>query len=324
MSDQPADLGPVGRIAFRALVASLHILQRLPDRPFYRAAHALGAGLYLAMPARRALVRANLDRTCRWLVEQDMATPHVAAAVTDPGHLDRMVRSAFGHWIVTYVEAALAPRYSREDLLRRVRNATPEATDESLRKTPDGEVGPIHMSMHFGAVDLSAIYGARVGVEPLTGPMEEVAQPFARAYFAHVRRELDVTIVPLEGAASELIERVERGEAVGVVADRLIVGSGRAVELFGAPVRMPIGPAVLSIQTGGTLYLQALRRTRPGEWDGHTVPIRAEEGLTRKAAVGSILEQEVRAFERLVAKAPEQWSTAMFEVWDDIDGTEHD
>lgn len=324
MTDRSSELGPWGRLAFRLLVGALHLVQRLPDRPIYRMAHSVGAGLYLVMPSRRALVRANLERTCRWLVDEGRAAPHVTAAVSDPRRLDRMVRAAFGHWIVTYVEAALAPRYSRDELRRRVRNMTPEATSRSLRKTPAGEVGPIHMSMHFGAVDLSALYGALVGAEPLTGPMEEVANPFARAYFAHVRRELAVTIVPLQGAAKELKQRVERGEAIGAVADRLIVGSGRPVDLFGAPVRMPIGPAVLSIQTGGTLYLQALQRTRVGEWDAHTVAIRAEEGLTRKAAVGSILEQEMRAFERLVAKTPEQWSTAMFPIWDDTDGTADD
>ena len=324
MSDQRAELGLLGRGAFALLVALLRLLQRLPDRPIYRVGHAIGAGLYLVMPSRRALVRANLERTCRWLVGEDLATPRVAAAAADPRRLDAMVRAAFGHWIVTYIEAALAPRYSRAELLERVHMATPEASARVLGRTPAGEVGPIHMSMHFGAVDLSALYGARVGVEPLTGPMEVVTNPLARAYFAHVRRELDITIVPLEGAARELTERVARGEAVGVVADRLIVGSGRPAELFGAPVRMPIGPAVLSIQTGGTLYLQALERTRVGEWNAHTVPIRAAAGLSRKAAVGSILEQEVRAFERLVAKAPEQWSTAMFPIWDDIDGSKHD
>ena len=50
------------------------------------------------------------------------------------------------------------------------------------------------MAMHFGSVDLSALYGSRVGAMPLTGPMEFVDAPLARAYFEHVRGELDVTI----------------------------------------------------------------------------------------------------------------------------------
>ena len=143
---------------------------------------------------------------------------------------------------------------------------------------PPGEAGPIHMAMHFGSVDLSALYGVRVGELPVTGPMEFVTSPLARAYFEHVRTELGVTIVPLGDAATSLIAALERGEAVGVVADRNIVGSGVKVELFGAPARLPIGPAVLSVQTGALIYLQAIERTAPGEWLGHTVRIRSAPG----------------------------------------------
>ena len=109
-----------------------------------------------------------------------------------------------------------------------------------------GQPGPIHMAMHFGSVDLSAIYGARVGPLPLTGPMEFVEAPLARAYFDRVRNDLDVTIVPLDNAAEALTGALERGEAVGIVADRNIVGRGTLVELFGGPMRLPIGPAMLS------------------------------------------------------------------------------
>ena len=180
-----------------------------------------------------------------------------------------------------------------------------------------GQPGPIHMAMHFGSVDLSALYGARVGVLPLTGPMELVETPFARAYFERARTDLGVTIVPLEGAAEALTSALERGEAVGIVADRNIAGRGSAVTLFGSPVRLPIGPALLSIQTGAPLYLEAIERTGPGEWLGHTIPLRPPPGAKRREATRSILEQEVRAFERIIARAPEQWTTLFFPIWED-------
>jgi KDO2-lipid IV(A) lauroyltransferase len=102
---------------------------------------------------------------------------------------------------------------------------------------------------------------------------------------------------------------------VGLVADRNIVGSGLPVDLFGAPTRLPIGPALLSVQTGAPLYLEAIERTRPGDWLGHTVALRAEPGLGRRGATRSILEQEARAFERIIARAPEQWTTLFFPIW---------
>lgn len=312
-------LSPLQRLAFWALLATLWVARRLPDKPTYRIAYTVGAGLSLVMPARRRQVRQNLARVCAWLVANDMATPRVAAAVRHPRALDRLVRATFGHWLVTYAEAALGPRYSGAELRARVLPSDPAASAEAMSARPAGEVGLIHMAMHFGAVDLSALYGSRVGELPVTGPMEFVASPFARAYFDHVRSELGVTIVPLRDAAEHLTAALERGEAVGVVADRNIVGSGVKVGLFGPPVRLPVGPAVLSVQTGAPIYLHALERTGPGEWLGHTVLIRPQAGTTRRAATRSIIEQQARAFERIIARAPEQWTTLFFPIWNDED-----
>jgi KDO2-lipid IV(A) lauroyltransferase len=312
-------LKPLQAVAFRVLLGALWVLRHLPDRPLYRIAFAIGAGLSLVMPERRDQVRSNLAHVCEWLVANDMAVPRVARAARDRRALDRLVRATFGHWVMGYAEAALAPRYSGPELKARFVPSDPQASHEAMSARPPGEAGPIHMAMHFGSVDLSALYGVRVGELPVTGPMELVTAPLARAYFEHVRTELGVTIVPLGDAATSLIAALERGEAVGVVADRNIVGSGVKVELFGAAARLPIGPAVLSVQTGALIYLQAIERTAPGEWLGHTVRIRPAPGLTRREATRSIIEQEARAFERIVARAPEQWTTLFFPIWSDED-----
>lgn len=305
------------RVVFKMLIGLLWLVRKLPDKPLYRAAFAIGAGTYLLMPERRERVRDNLQRVCDWLVDNDMATPTVARAARDRRSLDRMVRATFGHWVVTYAEAALGPRYSGEELKRRFVPADPEVTAEAMSARPQGEVGLIHMAMHFGSVDLSALYGTRVGTLPVTGPMEFVESPFARAYFERVRNELGVTIVPVDGAAERLVDALERGEAVGMVADRNVVGRGSPVELFGGPVRLPIGPAVLSVQTGAPIYLQAIERTGPGEWLGHSVAIRPDPKVKRREATRSIIQQEARAFERIIARAPEQWTTLFFVIWDD-------
>ena len=304
------------RVVFRLLILALWVGRKLPDKPLYRVAFAIGAGLYLLMPERRKLVRTNLERVVTWLVENDQASPRVARAARDPRALDKLVRATFGHWVVTYAEAALGPRYSGEELARRFVPADPVTSAEALAIPAPGSPGPIHMAMHFGSVDLSALYGARVGSLPLTGPMEFVDSPLARAYFDRVRFELGVTIVPLDRAAEALTGALERGEAVGIVADRNIAGRGSATTLFGAPLRLPIGPAMLAVQTGAPLFLEAIERTGPGEWLGHTIALRPEPGATRREATRQILEQEVRAMEHVIGRAPEQWTTLFFTIWD--------
>lgn len=312
-----APLSVFERVLFKLLLFGLWLGRRLPDRPIYQAAFAIGAGLYLLLPERRELVRSNLKRVVDWLVANDQASPLVRRAAADPRSLDRMVRTCFGHWVVTYAEAALGPRYSADELDRRFDPVDPQTSAEALSVPEPGKPGPIHLAMHFGSVDLSALYGARVGSLPLTGPMEFVEAPLARAYFERVRNELDVTIVPLDHAATALTEALARGEAVGIVGDRNIAGRGTLVELFGAPMRLPVGPAMLSVQTGAPLYLEAIERSPTGQWLGHTIPLRPEPGATRREATRQIIEQEARAMERVIARAPEQWTTLFFPIWDD-------
>jgi KDO2-lipid IV(A) lauroyltransferase len=313
----PPSLDRFEQVVFRILMFGLWLSRKLPDRPLYRAAFAIGAGLYLLLPERRQLVKSNLRRVVDWLVEHDMASPRVRRAAADERSLDRLVRDCFGHWVVTYAEAAMGPRYSREELDRRFDPVDPQVSAQALAVPEPGQPGPIHMAMHFGSVDLSALYGARVGKLPLTGPMEFLETPLARAYFDRVRNDLDVTIVPLEKAAEALTQALARGEAVGIVADRNIVGRGTLVELFGGPMRLPIGPAMLSVQTGAPLYLEAIERGDAGHWLGHTVPLRPEPGAKRREATRQIIEQEVRAMERVIARAPEQWTTLFFPIWED-------
>lgn len=313
----PAGLNPIQRVLFAFILGLLWILRHLPDKPIYRVTYTLGAGASLLMPERRATARANMRRVCRWLAANDMASPRVARAARDERALDRMVRATFGHWALSYVEAAMAPRYGRDQLEQRVIPSDPAATAEAMSMPQSGEPGPIHMTMHFGAVDLAALYGARVGPVPMTGPMEIVESPLGRAYFERMRTSLDVTIVPLGDAATALVAALRRGEAVGVVADRNIVGKGSTMELFGAPARLPTGPAVLAVQTGAPLYLEVIERTGFGAWAGHTIRLRPRPGSTRREAARSMLEQQARGFEQVIARSPEQWTTLFFRIWED-------
>ena len=304
------------RLLLGLLLAALAVARRLPDRPIYRVAFLLGRAMARLMPARRALVRANLARVCEWLVAEGRAGPAVRAASSDPARLDALAREAFGHWLVTYAEAALAPRYGADELRERIIADDPEAAAEALARPAPGEVGRIQLGLHFGSVELAGLYGTRVIGLPVTAPMERVAGALARAWFEHVRTALGITIVPIAGAAPVLAAALRRGEMVGLVADRVIGGSGARVDLFGAPVRLPVGPAVLAIQTGAPVHLQAVRRTGPGRWVGYTVPLSGPGEAGPRRAVRAILEAQARAFERVIAEAPEQWSTLFFPIWD--------
>ena len=243
------------------------LARRLPDRPLYRLAYAIGAVLPWVMPAparaRPAQPRARLRLARTRTVSRARrsrrrrGTPRRldAARARDVRSLGRLVRRV-GAGARGTPPTSCASASARS--IRRLRRG------RSLRPEP-GSVGSIQVAMHFGSVDLSGLYATRVAGRRVTAPMEQVADPDARAWFERVRGALGVTIVPIAGAAEALVEALERGEMVGLVADRVIGrGRGARVELFGAPARLPLGPAALSVQTGAPIWLQAVERVGSG------------------------------------------------------------
>lgn len=314
-----ADLRTVGsRLAARLLLLGVAVLQRLPDGPVYRLGFRAGRIASRFMGQRRTLARANLSRVCRALDETGRATPRASAAARDARILDDLVRDVFGHWIVSYLESAIAPSYDRSAIRRRVRIADPALTSEALAPAAPGGPGTVYAGMHLGAVEMAGVYAVRTTSMRLAGPMERVANPILADYFLRTRGAIGFDLIPIRDASVELLTRIRRGEGVALVADRPISGTGTSVELFGVPARLPAGPAVLAVETGAPLYVLAVLRDGLGAWVGYIERIDVPAAGTRHERVRTTLDRQVGAFERLVARAPEQWWTLLFRIWEDI------
>lgn len=300
------------RLAARLLRLTAGLLQRLPEGGLHRAAMGMGALLYIGQPARRRLVTANLARVCRYLAAAGLADERVAAAARDEPALARLTRAAFGHYLRGYLEGAILPAYGRSDRLARVVPDDPTLAQQMLTTRPMIIVG-----LHFGAIEIPALWATQRGVA-ITTPMETVADPDLQDYFVRSRGATGLRVIPLAGAGRELSRTLANGEVVAVVADRPVGGAGARVELFGAPARLPLGPAVLAVESGAQAWLVASRRVGHGEYRGHLEPIPVPATGTRRERLNEFLNAEARAFERAVAGAPEQWWTVFFPIWSDI------
>jgi lauroyl/myristoyl acyltransferase len=305
-------------LAARLLIAGVGVLQRLPDGLVYGLGFRAGRLASRLMRERRALVRANLGRVCRALVASGDASPRIGAAARDARVLDDVVRDVFGHWFVAYLEGAVAPGYDASTVRRRVRPADPGLTAVAVAPVPVGEPGPIFAGLHLGSVEMAGMYAVRVGSMRVAGPMERVRNPILADYFQRTRGAIGFDLIPIRDASMELRARIERGEGAALVADRPIGGAGTATELFGAPCRLPAGPSVLAVETGAPLYVLAVLRDGAGDWVGHIERIDVPIAGSRRERTRTTLDRQVRAFERLVARAPEQWWTLLFRIWEDI------
>jgi phosphatidylinositol dimannoside acyltransferase len=173
----------------------------------------------------------------------------------------------------------------------------------------------IFVGLHFGAIELPALWSERVRGLELISPMETVANPDLQSYFERTRAKAGLTLIPTQGAGKVLADRLNANNAVAIVADRVVAGSGTRVELFGATARLPLGPAVLAIDTGAPVWAVATRRTGWGEYRAQIVPIDVAATGRRRERIAGYMANQARAFERLIAAAPEQWWAVFFPIW---------
>ena len=108
------------------------------------------------------------------------------------------------------------------------------------------------------------------------------------------------------------------GGIVGVVGDRNIVGRGVPVSLFGAPARLPIGPGLLAVEINSRLFVAAVIREERGMYTGYIRQVEIPEKGDRMERTKIALAGAAVAFEDLISKAPEQWWTLFYPIWDDL------
>jgi len=297
------------------LLAASWLACRLPEGPLFRLAGLAGDLWYRLAPARAAQARRNLRRVCRALAASGRGSPAVRAAADDPVALERLVRSAFRHSARYYLEVARGPAITPAYVDERLQLETPELIAEAV--VPGKAV--LFVGLHFGSVELAVIFLAFQVGQTVT-PMETIDDPGLQAYFERTRGVAGVRLVGLREARRELTQALRDGIPVGLVGDRDLTGGGTTIPLFGAPAAMPMGPAMLAVETGVPTYALTVRRGGPkGHFLGKIVPIDVPAEGTRRERVTTTMTRLAAAFETLIADAPDQWWAIFFPIWPDLE-----
>jgi lauroyl/myristoyl acyltransferase len=298
----------------RALIAASWLAGHLPEGPLTALAEVAGEAWYRLAPRRAAQARRNLLRVCQALAATEKGSAQARAAATDPRALERLVRAAFRHSARYYLEVARTPSLRPHDLSRRLVIETPELVESAFA---DGRA-VIFVGLHFGAIELPALYlASRVG--GAVAPMETVADRGLQEFFVRTRQAAGVRIVGLREARRELLTALRAGTSVGLVGDRDLTGGGLAIRLFGAPANLPLGPAMLAVESGAPLFVAAVRRSGRGTYRGRIEAVAVPEEGSRRDRVTATMAALAAAFERVVASAPEQWWAVFFPIWPDLE-----
>jgi phosphatidylinositol dimannoside acyltransferase len=286
------------RLVFRGYQLGASALKRLP-RPVAEAVADLAAlAWWQATPNRRAVVAANLAR----------ATGLVPGAQA----LRPIVRDAFRSYARYWVDSTRLDPNDDAWFATHFHLEGQEHIEAALRANK----GVILALPHLGSWEIGGLYGLQIH-HPLTAVVEPLEPPELLDWFIAQREAIGLRVLRLDRAsAGALVELLESGAILALVADRNLAGDGVEVELFGARTRLPAGPATLAVRTGAALLPCAIYQDKGGVHRGRALAAlpaeRTEAGL--RADVRRITQDLARDFEQLIAAAPEQWH-AFQPIW---------
>jgi KDO2-lipid IV(A) lauroyltransferase len=301
----------VRELRYRLIVGGTWLLCRLPERPLMAVADLFGGVWYRLARGRRRTARENLARVCRWMAAHEVGSARGRAAATDRRVLESLVRDAFRHSVRLNLILARGPIMDARYVARWMVMETPEVVDAALAEP----AGALFVGLHMGSNELPALYLALKTGRPAWAPTQTLGDPLLQAYMVRSRARLGLRLVELQSARREMAAALRRGDPVGLLADRDFTGGGIEVPFFGAPASLPIGPALLALETGAVPHVFGVWRDPAGIYHARVERVPVPDAGSRRERVTAYLAAEARAFEHHIAVAPEQWFAIFFPIW---------
>jgi KDO2-lipid IV(A) lauroyltransferase len=240
-------------------------------------------------------------------VRETVARNQARVLGVDPSsaEADAATRDAFDRYARYWFEAFRVRTMSPEQVDARMSVTGREHLDEALAAGR----GCVAVMPHMGNWDVAGHWFAARGY-PMASVAEEVRPRRLFELFQQHRRELGMRIIGLASdrhVGRTLASLLADNWVVGLIADRDLTGRGLEVEMFGAPRRIPVGPALLSLSSGAPVLVCAVW-TSPSGWHVRIGPPLAFEptGDTR-ADVAELTRWIARELERAIAAHPTEW-----------------
>lgn len=272
--------------ALRGAVGTLHLLG------FRGASHVgarLGALGYRPLGIRRAVVERQLRAAF-----PDWSAERVA----------QVARAAYENLGRTFIETAVLPSYSRDQVLglfERVDNWDVVERAHALGR------GLIMLTGHLGNWELGGAYIAARGV-PLDAVARGMENPLFDGYLTRTRRRIGMNVIR-DADAVRLVPRALRaGRAVAFLFDQGAVGLASTwVPFFGRMAKTPRGPAVFALRLDTPMVFGAAIRQPSGRFAISFETVDTVRSGDREADVDAMVAAYTQVLERWVRRVPEQY-----------------
>ena len=281
-----------------AYFAGWRIVRWLPERTAYRLAYAAADFLTKRKGKNVSRLRSNLQRTKPNMTELDL----------DLLLIDAM-RSYMRYWCDTF----RFPDWSPE----RVRETVSVTNEHLLLDAISAKTGVIVTLPHAGNWDHAGAYFCGKGINLVT-VVEHLKPEKLFLKFLSYRQAMGMEVLPLDGRVLGTLEqRLRQGALVALIADRDLSRSGIAVNFFGAPSRMPPGPAILALKTDAPLITAFVSYTETGihiDFNEVSLPTSGSD----EEKISHIVQKMAQQFEDGIADHPEDWHMLQ-RIWTDGD-----
>jgi KDO2-lipid IV(A) lauroyltransferase len=190
--------------------------------------------------------------------------------------------------------------------------------EEFLRKPLREGRGVIVSLPHAGNWDHAGAYFCASGA-PLVTVAEHLKPEKLFQKFLSYRESIGMEVLDANARSLAILaQRLRSNRLVALVADRDLSNVGVPVTFFGAPSRMPAGPALLSIQTGAPLITAFVKYEKNGIRIIFEDEIAIPEFGTQQEKISFMIQECANRFSRLIALYTEDWHMLQ-RIWVDGD-----
>ena len=212
----------------------------LPEKSAYKLANLVSDQIFKKNGKGVKRLRSNYKRVMPNISERELED------LTKDG-----MRSYLRYWFDTF----RLNKWSKS----RIIETTFVVRENLLRDPIETKVGCIIALPHAGNWDHAAAYFCSTGI-PLTAVVEKLKPEAIFKKFLAYRQSIGIEAIShKEKTIPILMERLNQGKLIALVADRDMSRNGIEVNFLGGIAKMPAGPAILAIKTGSPLVTAYIR-----------------------------------------------------------------
>ncbi len=227
---------------------------------------------------------------------------HILGAKTPDTVLRKTALQAFRNLAVFYADLLRIP------VMKRRVARLGELNSKKLNAALARNKGVILVTAHIGNWDLAGVFLSALGY-PLSAVVEPVPGDWMKT-FNRYRSACAMETIPIP-ERHRIIQALQKGRVVALVADRDLTGRGILCPAFNAQRSFPRGPAAYSLRYNAPIlvgyFVRQKKRNRPPYRGVIYGPINFEPSGEQEKDIVKLTNLVAKELNRIIAMYPDQW-----------------